>query len=147
MAKVDLNKKIEEIMELAKKAGIVDNFFFITTFNDYKRQRVILARIGTEIDKQGAVLEGKANPLISDYNKTAQSAAKVAESLLKMVMSTGVEVVKEKEEKKKVCPNFAELSPNEIKKWCKKFDIDPDDYSKKFLFRALEKRWNFEYGD
>lgn len=147
MAKVDLNKKIEEVMELAKEAGIADSFFFITTFNDYKRQRIILARIGSEIDKQGAVVEGKANPLIADYNKTAQSAAKVAESLLRMVMATGVEVKKEQEEKKKVCPKFEELSPNELKKWCKKFDIDPSDYAKRFLYRALEKRWKFEYGD
>ena len=147
MAKVDLNKKIEEVMELAKEAGISDSFFFITTFNDYKRQRIILARIGNEIDRQGAVVDGKANPLISEYNKTAQSAAKVAESLLRMVMATGVEVRKEQEEKRKVCTKFEELNPNEIKKWCKKFDIDPSDYSKKFLFRALEKRWNFEYGD
>lgn len=147
MAKVDLNKKIEEIIELAQKAGIDENFFFITTFNDYKRQRVILARIGAEIDRQGAVVDGKANQLITDYNKTAQSAAKVAESLLRMVMATGVEVKKEVREEKKVCPRFEELSPNEIKKWCKKFDIDPNDYSRKFLFRALEKRWNFEYGE
>lgn len=147
MAKVDLNKKIEEVMELAKKAGIDENFFFITTFNDYKRQRVFLARIGAEIDRQGAVVDGKANQLISDYNKTAQSASKVAESLLKMVLVTGVEQKKEVVEVKKVCPRFEELSPNEIKKWCKKFDIDPNDYSKKFLYRALEKRWNFEYGD
>ena len=147
MAKVDLNKKIEEVMELAKEAGIADSFFFITTFNDYKRQRIILARIGSEIDKQGAVVDGRANPLIADYNKTAQSAARVAESLLKMVMSTGAEVKKEQEEKKHVCPRFEELSPNEIKKWCKRFDIDPSDYSKKFLYRALEKRWNFEFGD
>lgn len=147
MAKVDLNKKIEEVMELAKEAGIADSFFFLTTFNDYKRQRIILARIGSEIDKQGAVVDGKANSLIADYNKTAQSAAKVAESLLRMVMATGADVKKEQEEKKRVCPRFEELSPNEIKKWCKKFDIDPSDYSKKFLFRALEKRWNFEYGD
>lgn len=147
MAKVDLNKKIEEVLELAKKAGIDENFFFITTFNDYKRQRVILARIGAEIDRQGAVVGGRANQLISDYNKTAQSASKVAESLLKMVLATGVEAKKEVVEAKKVCPKFEELSPNEIKKWCKKFDIDPNDYSKKFLYRALEKRWNFEYGE
>lgn len=147
MAKVDLNKKIEEVLELAKKAGIDENFFFIATFNDYKRQRVILARIGAEIDRQGAVVDGKANQLISDYNKTAQSASKVAESLLKMVLVTGVEVKKEAVEAKKICPKFEELSPNEIKKWCKKFDIDPNDYSKKFLYRALEKRWNFEYGE
>lgn len=147
MAKVDLNKKIEEVMELAKESGISENFFFITTFNDYKRQRIILARIGSEIDKQGAVIDGKANSLIADYNKTAQSAAKVAESLLKMVMASGVETKKEHEEKKNVCPRFEELSPNDIKKWCKKFDIDPSDYSKKFLYRALEKRWNFEYGE
>lgn len=147
MAKVDLNKKIEEVLELAKKAGIDENFFFITTFNDYKRQRVILARIGAEIDRQGAVVDGRANQLISDYNKTAQSASKVAESLMKMVIATGVEAKKEVVEAKKVCPKFEELSPNEIKKWCKKFDIDPNDYSKKFLYRALEKRWNFEYGE
>ena len=98
MARVDLNKKIEEVMELAKEAGIADSFFFITTFNDYKRQRIILARIGSEIDKQGAVIDGKANSLIADYNKTAQSAAKVAESLLRMVMATGAEVKKEQEE-------------------------------------------------
>lgn len=147
MAKVDLNKKIEEVLKLAKAAGIDDNFFFITTFNDYKRQRVILARIGVEIDRQGAVVDGHANSLISDYNKTAQSAAKVAESLLRMVAATGTEIVTEKEEKKKVCPVFEELPPNEIKKWCKRYDIDPNDYSKKFLYRALEKRWKFEFGE
>ena len=39
------------------------------------------------------------------------------------------------------------LPPAKLKAWCKKFDIDPDDYSKRFLFKALEKRWKFEYED
>ena len=36
---------------------------------------------------------------------------------------------------------------SKIKAWCKHYDINPEDYSKNFLFRALKKRWEFEYGD
>ena len=45
------------------------------------------------------------------------------------------------------CPDFSTLSPKQIMKWCKEFDIDPNDYSKQYLVKALTKRWKFKYED
>ena len=53
----------------------------------------------------------------------------------------------EKEVNINECPDFSTLSPKQIMKWCKEFDIDPNDYSKQYLVKALTKRWKFKYED
>jgi hypothetical protein len=144
MDKFDLKEQIEKVMEIAQRNGVANNLFFVTTLSDWKRLRLILAKMGAELDKQGSLVNGKANPLISEYSKAAQSAAKLAFELMKMV--TGKDSPTE-ELKTKTCPDFEHMDSKNLAKWCKKFDLDPNDYSKQFLFRALKKKWDWQNDD
>ena len=42
MLKIDLNKQAKEILEIAEKHGVKQNFFFLTTFKRYQVQIGIL---------------------------------------------------------------------------------------------------------
>ncbi len=42
MSKIDLNKQAKEILEIAEKYGVEQNFFFLTTFKRYQVQFGIL---------------------------------------------------------------------------------------------------------
>ena len=42
MSKIDLNKQAKEILEIAEKHGVEQNFFFLTTFKRYQVQIRIL---------------------------------------------------------------------------------------------------------
>ena len=145
--KTNLNSQIEKIVEMAKEKGIDESFFFTATFNDYKRQRVIIARLSKELDDRLITESGKPNPCLPAYNKAIESAAKLALSLIEIVYGQTGERVENVIEDKKTCPEFEKLSAKDISKWCKKFDVNPDDYAKPFLYRTLRKRWNFEYGE
>lgn len=143
--------QIQKILQRAKELGIKDNLFFVATLSDYKQIRDNMKKIGRELEKQGVMKNERANPLLSEFNSCAMTSANIAEKLMKML---GMQVEKKKSERaaiddkeQKKCPDFEMLSPEKIKAWCKHYDIDPNDYSKTFLFRALRKRWEFEYGE
>lgn len=142
--KKNLNEQIDEILKVAEQKGLSDNFFFTATFNDYKRQRMIIAKLAVEIDKAVVDSSGKPNPCIQQYNKAAESAGKLALSLIQMVYGMSGASVPNVMEDKKQCPDFENMSTKDIVKWCKKYDIDPNDYSKRFLAKALVKRWRFD---
>ena len=142
--------QIQKILQRAEELGIKDNLFFVATLSDYKQIRDNMKKIGRELEKQGVMLNNRANPLLSEFNSCATTSANIAEKLMKMLCiqsdkKKSEKVVDEKEAKKR--PDFEMLPPDKLKWWCKHYDIDPNDYSKKFLFRALEKRWNFEFGE
>ena len=147
----DINELAKSIVDKAKENGLDDNLFFVMTYSDYNKKRKHIKEISALIDKQGITIDGKANPLLQDFDRATQAAATLAEKLMSMLGEKSIKKQKkdvdEDVSKEKKCPDFEMLPPNKIKYWCKKFDIDPNDYSKKFLYRALEKRWNFEYGD
>lgn len=146
---LDPQKMLQEVLDEAERIGMRENYLFVATFADYQQQRKIMSALKKEIDK-GAVINGKVNPAIAEYNATAKAAAVVAKNIKEMIYgnaklsSEAVEVSVKDDEK--VCPDFASMNSKQIVKWCKKFDIDPDDYAKQFLFKALRKRWEFEYG-
>lgn len=145
--KINLTEMLKEVLDEADRQGLRDNYLFVATFADYQQLRKIMAALKKEIDK-GVVVNGKINPAIAEYNATAKSSANVAKNLKEMIYGASAVTTKQNTKvdvEQKVCPDFASLSTKEILKWCKKFDIDPDDYAKKFLFKALEKRWKFEY--
>lgn len=145
----DPQKMLKEVLDRAKEIGMDDNYLFVATFADYQQQRKIMSALKKEIDK-GVVINGKVNPAIAEYNATAKASAIVAKSIKEMIYgSANIESAKivEKEVNINGCPDFSTLSPKQIMKWCKEFDIDPNDYSKQYLFRALAKRWKFKYGD
>lgn len=141
-----------KIIQKAKEKGYDENLFFVATFSDYQRVRKNIQKIGNEIEAKGVIIKGVVNPLVSEYNKSIQSAAVLAEKLLKMLGENPKDVRKGAGESgdvkgSAVCPDFEMLSPAKLNAWCRHYDIDPNDYSKRFLFKALEKRWKFEYED
>lgn len=140
-----------KIIQKAKEKGYDENLFFVATFSDYQRVRKHIQKIGKAIEEKGVIVQGAVNPLIGDYNKSVQSASVLAEKLLKMLGESSKEIKKGDStnniDESKVCPDFEMLSPAKLNAWCRHYDIDPSDYSKRFLFKALEKRWKFEYED
>lgn len=146
---LDPQKMLKEVLDRAKEIGMDDNYLFVATFADYQQQRKIMSALKKEIDK-GVVINGKVNPAIAEYNATAKSASVVAKSIKEMIYgSANIESAKvaKKEVNTNECPDFSTLSPKQIMKWCKEFDIDPNDYSKQYLVKALTKRWKFKYED
>lgn len=148
---MDYQKMAAKIVAKAKEQGLHENLFFVATFSDYQKIRKHMAIIAKKADEQGVVNSEQVSPLVGEYNKCAQSAANLAEKLLKMLGESPKQTKDKKEDigstDAKQCPDFEMLPPAKIKAWCKRYDIDPNDYSKKFLFKALEKRWRFEFGE
>ena len=145
----DPQKMLKEVLDRAKEIGMDDNYLFVATFADYQQQRKIMSALKKEIDK-GVVIDGKVNPAIAEYNATAKASAVVAKSIKEMIYgSANIESAKiaKKEVNTDECPDFSTLSPKQIMKWCKEFDIDPNDYSKQYLVKALTQRWKFKYED
>ena len=96
MAKIDLNKQAQEILEIAQKYGVEQNFLFITTFKRYQVQLNILNELEKKINGDGTLVtkeyvKGRGNlythPAIGEYNKTATSANQTVATLIKIVKS------------------------------------------------------------
>ena len=92
--KSNLNEQAKEILRIAEKHGVEQNFFFITTFKRYQVQIQILNELEAEIKKDGPLVEkeyvkGRKNiyshPAISDYNRTTDSANKTVTTLMKII--------------------------------------------------------------
>jgi hypothetical protein len=96
MGKIDLNRQAEEILKIAEKYGVEQNFLFITTFKRYRVQLNILNELETKINEDGSLVtkeyvKGRGNlythPAISEYNKTSTSANQTVATLIKIVKS------------------------------------------------------------
>ena len=94
MSKIDLNKQAKEILEIAEKHGVEQNFFFLTTFKRYQVQIGILNDLEKTIREEGTLVtkeyvKGRKNvyshPAISDYNRTTDSANKTVITLMKII--------------------------------------------------------------
>ena len=93
MARIDLNKQAQEIMDIAEKHGVEQNFFFITTFKRYQVQLKILNDLEKEINKAVLVtkqyVKGRENvyahPAVGEYNKTSTSANQTVVTLMKII--------------------------------------------------------------
>lgn len=94
MAVIDLSKQAEEIIKIAQKHGVEQNFFFITTFKRYQVQIKILSDLEAKIKQDGALVtkeyvKGRQNiythPAISEYNKTSTSANQTVQTLIKII--------------------------------------------------------------
>lgn len=90
----EMNKKAQEILELAAECGVQTNYFFTTTFQRYLVQIKILEDLEKEINESGALVtkeyvKGRENiytsPAINAYNNTTNSANKTVSCLLKIV--------------------------------------------------------------
>ena len=85
MSKIDLNKQAKEILEIAEKHGVEQNFFFLTTFKRYQVQIGILNDLEKTIREEGTLVtkeyvKGRKNiyshPAISDYNRPPTAPTK-----------------------------------------------------------------------
>ena len=85
--------EVAVILEQARELGLTENFFFNTTFRRYQTQIAILEKIEKELatapiiveKTYGGVANQYTNPLIADYNKTAQGANGTVTTLCKIM--------------------------------------------------------------
>ena len=94
MSKLSLNEQAKEIITIAEKHGVEQNFFFLTTFKRYQVQLSILQELEKTISKEGSLCEkeyvkGRKNvythPAIGEYNKTSTSANQTVATLMKII--------------------------------------------------------------
>lgn len=91
---IDLNKQAQEILAIAQKHGVEQNFFFITTFKRYQVQINILNDLEKTIKAEGTLVtkeyvKGRKNvythPAITEYNKTSTAANQTVQTLMKII--------------------------------------------------------------
>lgn len=96
MEKLSLKEQAEEIIKIAEKYGVEQNFLFLTTFKRYQVQLTILNELEQRIKDDGSLVtkeyvKGRGNlythPAISEYNKTATSANQTVATLIKIFKS------------------------------------------------------------
>lgn len=89
-----LKEQALEILSIAQKHGVEQNFFFITTFKRYQVQINILNDLEKAITDGGTLVtkeyvKGRGNiythPAIRDYNRTTDSANKTVTTLMKII--------------------------------------------------------------
>ena len=92
--RMNLNEQAKEIMRIAEKHGVEQNFFFLTTFKRYQVQIAIASELEKTIMSEGVLctkeyVKGRKNvyshPAIADYNKTTDSANKTVATLMKII--------------------------------------------------------------
>jgi predicted transcriptional regulator len=106
MAK-DLTQQAQEILKIAEKHGVEQNFFFITTFKRYQVQINILNDLERTIKEQGTLVtkeyvKGRQNiythPAITEYNKTSTAANQTVQTLVKIITTLRQSDDKEEDE-------------------------------------------------
>jgi hypothetical protein len=89
-----LKEQALEILKIAERHGVEQNFFFITTFKRYQVQIGILNDLEKQIHENGTLVtkeyvKGRGNvythPAIRDYNRTTDSANKTVTTLMKII--------------------------------------------------------------
>lgn len=96
MAQLSLQEQAEEIIRIAEKYGVEQNFLFLTTFKRYQVQLNILTELEKRIKEDGTLVTKEyvknrgniyTHPAISEYNKTATSANQTVATLIKIFKS------------------------------------------------------------
>ena len=96
MENVNLNiqEQANEILRIAQKFGVEQNFLFLTTFKRYQVQLSILNELEQKIKEDGSLVtkeyvKGRENvythPAIGEYNKTSTSANQTVATLIKII--------------------------------------------------------------
>ncbi len=90
----NLNEQAQEILAIAEKHGVEQNFFFLTTFKRYQVQITILTELEKKIKEDGTLVtkeyvKGRENvythPAIAEYNKTSTAANQTVTTLMKII--------------------------------------------------------------
>lgn len=104
---MDLNQQAQEILKIAEKHGVEQNFFFITTFKRYQVQINILNDLEKTIKTESALVtkeyvKGRKNiyahPAINEYNKTSTAANQTVQTLVKIITTLRQSDDKEEDE-------------------------------------------------
>ena len=94
--KLNLQEQANDILEIAEKYGVEQNFLFITTFQRYQVQLKILQDLQVKIKEDGSLVtkeyvKGRENvythPAIGEYNKTSTAANQTVATLIKIIKS------------------------------------------------------------
>ena len=97
MAKVDIQEQANEILRIAEKFGVEQNFLFLTTFKRYQVQLNILNELEKKIKEDGTLVtkeyvKGRGNvythPAIAEYNKTATASNQTVATLIKIIKTS-----------------------------------------------------------
>lgn len=91
---IDLNKKAQEILDIAQTYGVEQNFFFMTTFKRYQVQINILTELEKQFKTDGTIVtkeyvKGRENiythPAVKEYNNTSTAANQTVTTLMKII--------------------------------------------------------------
>jgi hypothetical protein len=94
ITKSQLKKQAEEILSLAQKRGVEQNYFFVTTFKRYQVQIAILEDLEKTIAKEPVLVEKGyvkdqknlyIHPAITEFNKTSSAANQTVITLTNIV--------------------------------------------------------------
>lgn len=105
--RLNLNEQAQEILKIAEKHGVEQNFFFITTFKRYQVQLKILNELEKVINDGGVLVtkqyvKGRENvyshPAISDYNRTTDSANRTVTTLVKIITNLRPDTAEDEDE-------------------------------------------------
>ena len=97
----------EEMLELAKRYGLENDYFFVSTLERYEMQLRILNELKAQLEDDGLMVtkeyvKGRKNlyshPAIANYNKTSDSANKTAAASLKMIETAKKEMKKNEDD-------------------------------------------------
>lgn len=100
ISKESLERQAQAILKMAEETGLINNYFFVTTFERYRTQMEVLGQLKEEIHKKELVvskeyIKGKenlySNPAIVAYNRTTDSANKTVATLLRILKSFDAE--------------------------------------------------------
>jgi uncharacterized protein YjcR len=100
ISKESLERQAQAILKMAEETGLINNYFFVTTFERYRTQMEVLEQLKEEIHKKELVvskeyIKGKenlySNPAIVAYNRTTDSANKTVATLLRILKSFDAE--------------------------------------------------------
>lgn len=100
-----LEEQAAEIISLAEDAGVQENYFFVTTFKRYQVQIGILSQLEESMAKDGMLVKKEyvkgrknlySNPAVNAYNRTADSANKTVQTLMRIIKDFNGGGVKEK---------------------------------------------------
>lgn len=136
--KYNYKEALENVREQALEVGLFENAFFLSTFQSYIQNVKYLQQIVQQVKTGDAE--------ISEYRRQSQMCMKNALCLFQMLGDEKNELALKNKLSEKKVPNFQLMSPKQLRQWCKKYDIDYDDFAKDYLLKALEKRWIKENG-
>lgn len=100
-----LEEQAAEIISMAEDAGVQENYFFVTTFKRYQVQIGILSQLEESMAKDGMLVKKEyvkgrknlySNPAVNAYNRTADSANKTVQTLMRIIKDFNGSAAKEK---------------------------------------------------